>query len=78
LALTACLLALIVGAGAIAGLSPWLLEQFGIQISLRPLKQDEWLLLAAVPVSALLVSLVPATSTWRKSRKQGFGAADTD
>ncbi|AMQ88671.1 ABC transporter permease [Marinobacter sp. LQ44] len=78
LALTACLLALIVGAGAIAGLSPWLLEQFGIQISLRPLKQDEWLLLAAVPVSAMLVSLVPATSTWRKSRKQGFGAANTE
>lgn len=74
LALAACAFALILGAGAIAGLSPWLLEQYGIQISLRALNQQEWLLLGAVPVAALLVSLLPAMTTWWRSRKLGFGA----
>ncbi|GGC62798.1 ABC transporter permease [Marinobacter halophilus] len=73
LALAACAFALILGAVAIAGLSPWLLEQYGIQISLRALNQQEWLLLGAVPVAALLVSLLPAMATWWRSRKLGFG-----
>lgn len=74
LALAACVFALILGAGAIAGFSPWLLEQYGIQISLRALDQQEWRLLGAVPVAALLVSLLPAMTTWWRSRKLGFGA----
>lgn len=78
LALAACGFALLLGAGAIASLSPWLLEQYSIQISLRALKQTEWLVLAAVPVAALLVSLLPALNSWRKSRKLGFGSTDGD
>ncbi len=74
LALAASGLALFVGAGAVAGLSPWLLSQYGIQISLRALSANEWLLLASVPVAALLISLLPAWSHWRQNRKQGFGS----
>lgn len=78
LALAACGFALLLGAGAIASLSPWLLEQYGLQISLRALNQTEWLVLAAVPLAALLVSLLPALNSWRKSRKLGFGSTDGD
>ena len=74
LALAASGLALFVGAGAVAGLSPWLLSQYGIQISLRALSANEWLLLASVPVAALLISLLPAWTNWRQNRKQGFGS----
>ena len=73
LALAASALALLVGAAAITGLSPWLLAQYGIQISLRALSASEWLLLASVPVAALLISLLPAWSNWRQNRKLGFG-----
>ncbi|MDR9424502.1 MAG: FtsX-like permease family protein [Marinobacter sp.] len=76
LALAACALALLFGAGAIAGLSPWLLEQYGLQIGLRPLNTTEWALLGSVPVAALLVSLIPALNSWFNSRQQGFGGSD--
>ncbi len=75
LALAACVFALTLGGSAIYGLSPWLLEQYGIQISLRALNRQEWLLLGAIPVAALTVSLLPAITTWWRSRKLGFGAA---
>ena len=76
LALVASALALLVGAGVIAGLSPWLLAHYGLQISLRPLNGTEWLLLAAVPAAAFLVSLAPALASWLNSRRQGFGGLD--
>jgi len=76
LSLVACGLALIVGAAAIAGLSPWLLDTWGVQISLRPLNSTEWLVIAAVPVAALLVSLIPALRAWQGSRQQGLSHAD--
>ena len=76
LAVIACILALGIGAAAIAGLSPWLLETWGVQISLRPLNSAEWLVIAAVPVAAVLVSLIPAGRAWQDSRKQGLSHAD--
>jgi putative ABC transport system permease protein len=75
LALIACALALGFGAAAIAGLSPWLLETWGVQITLRSLNSIEWLVIAAVPVAAMLVSLIPALKAWQGSRKQGLGHA---
>jgi putative ABC transport system permease protein len=76
LSLVACGLALFVGAAAIAGLSPWLLDTWGVQITLRPLNSTEWLVIAAVPVAALLVSLIPALRAWQGSRKQGLSHAN--
>lgn len=76
LALMACVLAVVLGAGLIAVISPWLLETYGFSLPLRGLDAAEWGLLAAVPVAALLVSLLPALSTWRSSRRLGFGAGD--
>lgn len=72
LALTACGAAVLIGAGTIASLSSWILESYGIAISLRPLTDQEWLLLGAVPVEALIASLVPAIGTGRASRLRGF------
>ncbi|WP_372964659.1 ABC transporter permease [Marinobacter sp.] len=74
LALASCGLALFLGAAAIASLSPWLLENYGIQISLRALSMDEGLLLSSVPLAALIVSLLPAWGAWRKNRTLGFGS----
>ncbi|MCL7943287.1 ABC transporter permease [Marinobacter sp. ATCH36] len=73
LAVAACVLALMAGAAGIVGLSPWLLETWGIQIGLRPLNGMEWLMIASVPVAAFLVGLIPALQAWRGSRKQGLG-----
>lgn len=75
LALIACVLALAIGALALALASPWLLAHYGLQIGLRPLTPAEWALLASVPLAALAVALVPAVSTWRQSRRLGFGEA---
>lgn len=75
LALIACVLALAIGALALALASPWLLAHYGLQIGLRPLTPAEWALLASVPLAALAVALVPAFSTWRQSRRLGFGEA---
>ncbi|WP_150911055.1 ABC transporter permease [Marinobacter halotolerans] len=75
LAIIACLIALGAGAAAISALSPWLLETWGVQITLRPLNSTEWLMIAAVPVAAMLVSLIPALKAWQGSRKQGLSHA---
>lgn len=76
LALIACAMALLLGAAAITGLSPWLLEQYGLHIGLRTLNVTEWLLLGSVPVAAFGVSLIPALASWLNSRRQGFGGLD--
>jgi putative ABC transport system permease protein len=73
LAAAACVLAVFAGAAGIAGLSPWLLETWGIQIGLRPLNGMEWLIIAGVPVAAFFVGLIPALQALRGSRKQGLG-----
>ena len=75
LALFACALAVAIGAAGISLASPWLLANFGLQISLRPLNMAEWGLLASVPVAAFIVALIPTLNTWRQSRKLGFGEA---
>ena len=76
LALTACVLSVLLGAALIAAISPWLLETYGLSLQLRGLNATEGWLLASVPVAALVVSLLPALSTWRRSRRLGFGAGD--
>ena len=73
LALVACLGALVLGLIAIPAISPWLTTTYGLNIRLRPLSQEEWTLLALVPAAALLVGLIPAFGTWRRSRFQGLG-----
>lgn len=75
LAVLACLLALAFGAAGISLASPWLLANYGLQISLRPLTTGECGLLASVPVAALAVALIPAFNTWRQSKRLGFGEA---
>src|SRR6056297_1186550 len=75
LALAACVLALIIGMAGLSLASPWLLANYGMQISLRPLTATEWTLLAAVRVAACIVALIPAFGTWRQSRRLGFGEA---
>ncbi|WP_018402683.1 FtsX-like permease family protein [Marinobacter gelidimuriae] len=65
IALLACVLALALGAAGIAAVSPWLQANYGVLLTLRPLNQVEWVLLAAVPVAALVIGLVPALSAWR-------------
>lgn len=78
LALVSCLFALLLGTAVISGLNTWVLEHYGLQIRLRALDHNEWLLLAAVPLSALAVSTLPALNTWRTGRRQGFGAHQPD
>ncbi|WP_372986871.1 ABC transporter permease [Marinobacter sp.] len=73
LALVSCLLALAVGAALLTGIAPWLLDNYGINLALRPLNPTEWALLATVPAAAALVGLLPAFSTWRRTRSQGLG-----
>lgn len=75
LATTSCGLSILMGAGAISALSPWLLEHYGIHIGLRALNSDEWLLIGMVPVVAFAISLVPSWHHWRKSRKMSFGSS---
>ncbi|NIV36487.1 MAG: ABC transporter permease, partial [Anaerolineae bacterium] len=57
----------------LAGIAPWLLDTYGISLTLRPLNRTEWALLATVPAAAALVGLVPAFGTWRRTRTQGLG-----
>lgn len=56
-------------------LAPWLLEVWGVAISLRAPTVAEWTLLAAVPLAGLLVGLIPAIRAWRLgNRPAGWGA----
>lgn len=72
LAVTACGLALLLGATGIALSSAWLLDTWGLHVSLRPLTADEWKILAGVPTAALAVSLLPAWRAYRGSLQQGL------
>ncbi|MEX2476386.1 ABC transporter permease [Marinobacter sp.] len=72
LAILACLLALVLSTAGLALLSPWLLQHYGIQISLRALTGQEWAILASVPLTAGLVGLLPALQAWRQGRHQGL------
>ncbi|KAA1175704.1 FtsX-like permease family protein [Marinobacter salinexigens] len=73
LAVVACMFAVILGALAIATLSPWMLASYGLHIPLRPLNSFEWALLASIPATAFAVALIPAFSAWRQSRAMGLG-----
>ncbi len=73
LSLVACVLALTIGAVSIQSLAPWLLDAYGIKISLRPLSATEWVIVSSVPAAAVLVSLIPATRAWLDSRNKGLG-----
>lgn len=66
----------VLGAAGIATVSPWLQANYGVLLTLRPLNQVEWVLLAAVPVSALVIGLVPALSAWRRGRRPGWHVLD--
>lgn len=78
LAMLACALAVAMGYALIGAISPWLLQHYGLQIRLRPLDGSEWLILACVPVAALLVGLIPGIRAWWRSRRQQFGTASTE
>ncbi|MBZ2169124.1 ABC transporter permease [Marinobacter sp. F4216] len=75
LGLVACALALALSALLVSALGPWLQSQYGLQIRLRPLNTSEWMLLAAVPVVAGLVGLIPALGAWFRSRSITLGSA---
>ncbi|WP_148864288.1 ABC transporter permease [Marinobacter fonticola] len=75
LSLLACALALIFGAALLTALAPWLLSHWGIALSLRWPDSQEWALLAAVPLAALIVSLAPAWRAYRGSLNEGLSAA---
>jgi putative ABC transport system permease protein len=75
-ALLACVLALALGAGGIAAASPWLQANYGVLLTLRPLNQGEWALLAAVPAAALVIGLIPTLGAWRRGRRPGWQVLD--
>lgn len=74
LSLVACVLALLFGALLLSALAPWLLSHYGIALSLRWPNSQEWVLLGAVPVAALIVSLAPAWRAYRGSLNEGLSA----
>lgn len=78
LAMLSCVLAVALGAGLLALLGPWLLEQYGLQIRLRALDRMEWLILASVPLAAMAVALIPALRGWWQGRRPQFGTASTE
>lgn len=53
----------------------WLLDHWGVAINLRPPDLTEAVLLMAPPVLALLVALVPAILSWRRSVVEGLNQA---
>jgi putative ABC transport system permease protein len=67
---TACLLAVAVGAGLISAAGPWLMENYGVQVSLRMLNRTEWLILGGIPLAGFIVGLIPAWQAWRNSRRE--------
>ncbi|MDX1756850.1 MAG: ABC transporter permease [Marinobacter sp.] len=78
LAILACLLAVLLGGLLIAVAGPWLLHHYGLHLQLRPLDVTEWLILACVPLAAVLVGLIPAARAWWRSRTQHFGTTSTE
>lgn len=76
LTLVACVLAVALGAAGLTLVGPWLLDNYGIRIGLRPLDSTEWLILASVPAAGLAVALIPALRAWSGSRHQGLGGSD--
>lgn len=76
LAVTGCVAALLLGTGLLLTANAWILDQYGIELTLRPLEQGEWLLIGSIPVLAVVVGLLPAASAWRSGRRQGFGVQD--
>lgn len=72
LSVVACILAAGLGALLIMAAGPWLLDNHGFQVNLRPLDRTEWLILACVPVAGFLVGLIPAWRAWLGTRRQPF------
>lgn len=69
LTLVASVLALGLWYGALLGISPWVLEHYGLQLSLRAPDTTEALLLAGVPVTGLLVGLIPGLRAWHTGNR---------
>lgn len=69
LAALAAVLAVLLGGVALTAVEPWLLAHYGLQVSPRPLRGEEWLLLGCVPLAGLLVGLIPAWRAWRGARQ---------
>jgi putative ABC transport system permease protein len=78
LAVTACVTALALGALMLSSAQGWVLDEFSINLALRPLNATEWALIGAIPALALLVGLIPATGAWRNSRRPSFGALEDE
>lgn len=71
LTVVASVLALGLWYGTLLGISPWVLEHYGLQLSLRTPDTTEALLLAGVAVTGLLVGLIPGLRAWRTGNRQG-------
>ncbi|CAH0532537.1 hypothetical protein VST7929_00367 [Vibrio stylophorae] len=56
----------------ITGLSPWVLNQFGLALSTQWPTQTEWLILLVVLIIGTLVGLIPARRAYRQSLADGM------
>ncbi|MBS3803475.1 MAG: ABC transporter permease [Oleiphilaceae bacterium] len=72
LATAASVLAVLLGAGLVSAAGPWLLDNYGLHISLRMLDKTEWLMLASLPLAGLVVGLIPAWQGWRSGHRQSI------
>lgn len=78
LALLASTLAVMSGYILIASAGPWLAQEFGLVLRLRPLDSVEWSILASIPTAATLVGLLPALRAWWRSRQSPFGTTSSE
>ncbi|PAV25525.1 putative ABC transport system permease protein [Tamilnaduibacter salinus] len=72
IAMVSVALALGASYGGLTLMMPLIEAQLGLRLSLRPLSAVEWGLLGAVPLCALLISLVPALRAYRRSLIDGL------
>ena len=63
---------LVLAFAAQLALAPWLLERFGIAISLAWPAAWQWLVLAAIALAGVLAALVPAALVYRRTLADGM------
>jgi len=66
------LLGVLLLAGAIVLLAPYVQAQFGVQLALRPPSGAEWRLVAAIVATGFAASLIPGWRAWRMSLADGL------
>jgi putative ABC transport system permease protein len=66
------LFGLLLAAGAIAALGPWLLDVFGIAIGFSLPEPWQWAVLGGIFIVGLLVALVPAILAYRRTLADGM------